>query len=164
MDFGLRTNFLDRLFEDLEKVGIDVSNLEMDHIAYKTSSEKEYFDLMPDFLKIGSLVKESIVRERRVGIFKLNKPWYYKDYTISAVELIAPKKDEIIKPGFEHAEFVLNESYKSFMKRTPNLDWDITVMNSDLFSMIKLKLMNNMQVKFHQIPILEIVEKEKLSN
>ena len=164
MVFGLRTNFLDRLFGNLRKIGVDVSSLEMDHIAYKTSSEKEYFKLKPDFLKIGSLVKESIVRERKVGIFKLNIPWHYKDYSISAAELIAPKKDEIIKSGFEHAEFVLNESYKSFMEKYRHLSWDTSVMNSDLFSMIKLKLTEDMQVKFHQMPILEIVEKENPSN
>jgi predicted metalloenzyme YecM len=164
MDFELRTHFLDRLFENLEKVGIDVSGLEMDHIAYKTSSEKEYFELKPDFLKIGSLVKESMVRERRVGIFELNKPWYYKNYKVSAVELIAPKVGEIIKSGFEHAEFVLNESYESFMGKVPKINWDTSVMNSDLFSMIKLRLTEDMQVKFHQMPILEMVKKENTSN
>ena len=160
MNFELYKDFLDRFFENFQKTGIDVSDLVMDHVAYKTSSEEEYFGLKPQFLAIGTLAKESMVRDRRVGIFKLNTPWQYKEYTIPAVELIAPKEGEVITSGFEHAEFVLNESYESFMAKYPNLSWDTSVMNSDLFSMIKLKLSQDMQVKFHQMPILEIVEKE----
>jgi uncharacterized protein len=154
--------FLDDFLERLEKVGVNVSGLEMDHIAYKTSSVDEYDVMKPKFLKVGEQVHENMVRERRVGIFKLDQPLRYKNYSIPAVELIAPKPGEIIKSGWEHAEIVLKESYESFMDKYPNLNWDTSVMNSDLFSMIKLKLGEDMQAKFHLMPILEIIKQEKV--
>lgn len=152
--------FLDEFLARVEEVGVNIAGLQMDHIAYKTASIEEYETMKPLFLELGEQVHENMVRERKVGIFKLNSPWRYKGYEISAIELIAPKPGEIIKPGWEHAELVLKESYKEFMEKYPQLNFDTSVMNSDLFSMIKLKLGEDMQAKFHLMPILEIIKKE----
>lgn len=161
MDFLTYEKFLNKLLLKIKEIGIDVSSFEMDHIAYKTSSEEEYFKLKPEFLEIGKLAKESVVRGRRVGIFALHEPWTYSQYTVIAIELIAPMRGEVVESGWEHVEFVLNESYESFMKRYPDFDWDTSVMKAASFSMIKLKLDDSMQIKFHQKDILKTVAEEK---
>jgi predicted metalloenzyme YecM len=153
--------FLDELFARLVKTGVDVKDLELDHIAYKTSSEEEYYNLLPEFKKMGNLIKENIVRERRVGHFKLFQSIIYKQYTIPAFEVIAPKVGEVIKSDWEHAEFLLTESFQNFMDHYPNLNWDTSVMNSAEFPMIKLKLGDDMQVKFPLNRLLDAIEKEK---
>jgi predicted metalloenzyme YecM len=154
------SGFLDEFLKRIGEVGIDISGLVIDHVAYRTESMDEYEKLKQEFSKIGKQVHENIVRERRVGVFKLNTPIKYKQYLIPAIEMVAPKAGEIIKPGWEHAEIVLKESYGEFMKKYLNLNWDTSVMNSDLFSMIKLRLGEDMQVKFHLMPILDIIRSE----
>ena len=39
------TPFLDRIFANLKKQNIDVSNFELDHIAYQASSNDDYDNL-----------------------------------------------------------------------------------------------------------------------
>lgn len=149
--------FLDQFFEQLAKLGIDTHDLEMDHIGYQATSEKDYLDLKPVFTQLGTLLKEDTVNGRSVGIVKLHEPWTYHKRVISVVEWYAPKKDQLVCGGWEHAEFVLRETYDSFMKKHPALDWVTTDMHSVPFSQIKLNLDDNMMVKFHLKTILEII-------
>lgn len=155
------TPFLDKVFDRLKELGVDISKYELDHIAYQASSDADYDRLMPEFLKISKLVNEAIVSNRRVGIFKLNSPFKYKNYSIPAIELIAPKEGQKCPSAAEHAEFVLDEKFDTFMKKYLNLDWDISAIDQPVFPMVKLKLADNIQVKFHYESILEIVKKEK---
>lgn len=133
---------------------IDVTGLVLDHIAYKASSDKEYDKLKPEFMEMGELVREVLVGGRRVGVFKLKKPLVYKKYRIPAVELIGPMEGEKVVSGLEHAEFVLKESFESFMKKYPDLNWDTSSINRDKYCMLKLKLREGMQVKFPEKSIL----------
>lgn len=155
-------SFLDKLFTKINELRIDVSGLELDHLGYQASSNEVYDQLKPEFLKFGEQVSENIVGGRRVGIFQLKTPLKYEIYTISAIELIAPKEDQICQTNLEHAEFVLKENFESFMKKYPNLSWDISAINQDTFPMIKLKLDTDLQVKFHSTPVLEIIKNQKI--
>jgi len=153
-------SFLDTCFEKIEEFGIDISKYELDHIAYQASSDSDYDKLMPEFLKVGKLVKEAIVGGRRVGIFELKDPLKYKSYLIPCIELIAPTKGQKCPSAPEHFEFVIDEKFEDFMKRYPNLDWDVSAIDQPVFPMIKLKLTGYTQVKFHYKPVLDIVKKE----
>ena len=150
--------FIEKILKEISNLGIDASQLQMDHVGYQTSSDHEYDGLKEEFKKFGEMVSEKIVGGRRVGIYKFFKPLKFKQYVISAIELIAPKKGQVYPSGLEHAEFVLGESFELFMKKYPNLPWDISAINQPDFPMIKLRLAENMQVKFHLTPVLEIVE------
>jgi predicted metalloenzyme YecM len=130
----------------------------MDHIGYQTSSNADYDRLKPEFQKIGELLTEDIIGGRRVGIFKLSSSLKYKQYVISAIELIAPKEGQVCPSALEHAEFVIDRDFKSFMSCYPNLTWDTSAINQDFYAMLKLKLGKTTQVKFHRIPVLEIVK------
>lgn len=148
--------FLDKLFLKLEEIGIDVSEYEMDHMAYQASSDEDYDRLKPEFLKIGEIISENIVGGRRVGVFKLKNQLTYKDYKISAIELLAPQQGQKCLSAFQHAEFVIDESFESFIKRHPGVSWDINSINRDLYPRLKLQLSEGVTVKFHLMSILDM--------
>ncbi|QQG41293.1 MAG: VOC family protein [Candidatus Woesebacteria bacterium] len=151
-------DFLDKLLQDIEAKGIDVSKYNLDHFGYQCSSDKDYDKLKPDVEKIAKLISENIVGGRRVGIFKLNNPLDYKDRKIEAVELVAPKEDQECPSALEHAEFVIDTDFDSFINKYSGLDWDLTAINQPTFPMVKLRLSDHTQIKFHLQPVLKIVE------
>jgi len=153
--------FLDKLIGDIEEKGIDISSFNLDHFGYQCFSNEDYDKLKPEFEKIANLVSENLVGGRRVGIFKLNAPLEYKNWKIPAVELVAPKEGQNCPSALEHAEFVIDEDFDSFVKKYPNFSWDLTAVNQPTFPMVKLKLSEYTQAKFHYKPVLEIVEAEK---
>jgi len=161
MDFEKYKEFLDELFSRIAKLGLDVSDLEMDHIAIKTATLDEFNELKPEIAKFAKLKQENMVRGKPVDIYELNTPWIYKNYSISAIEIIGPNIGEVVITGFEHVEFVLKNGFQDFLNKYPDLDWDTSIMNAPDFAMIKLKLGEDMQVKFHLEPILEMISHEK---
>ena len=89
------TLFIEKLLQKLNKLDVDVSKLQMDHLGYQVSSDQEYDGLKEEFKKFGEMVSEKIVGGRRVGIYKFFKPLNFKQYVILAIELVAPKKGQI---------------------------------------------------------------------
>jgi len=149
--------FLDFLTNKIAQLGIDVSRLNLDHFGYQASSDEDYGRLRPEFDKIGELLSEEIVGGRRVGIFKFFTPLDYQGHPVPAVELVAPKQGQVCPSALEHAEFVINENFESFTSKYPNLPWDKSKINQPMFPMVTLKLDDNIQVKFHYKPVLEII-------
>src|SRR4030042_3687092 len=154
-------SFLDTLISRINALGVDVSKLNLDHIGYQSSSDKEYDRLIPEFCKLGCMVNESLVGGRRVSIFKFPKPLSYKNNNIEAIELIAPKKDQVCNSMLDHAEFVIQESFEDFMKKHPNINWDVGTVNQPKFPLLKINLGDGWVVKFHYETVLEIVTNEK---
>lgn len=150
-------NFIKKILDKLDELGIDVSSLSMDHIGYQASSDNDYDKLKAEFDAIGKRVSEAVVGGRRVGIYKLNKPLRFRQYVNTAIELIAPKAGQVCPSALEHVEFVIDD-FKTFMKKYLNIQFDTSAINQTDFPMIKLKLGNNLQVKSHLTPVLEIVK------
>ena len=153
-------SFIETLLQKVNEFGIAVSDLNMDHIGYQASSNEDYDLSKKEFDMIGDLVSEKIVGGRRVGIYKLKTPLRYEQYVNEAIELVAPKEGQICPSGLEHVEFVLKEDFDSFMAKYPNVSWDTTAVNQPMFPMIKLKLSDTTQVKFHYKPVLDILKGE----
>lgn len=153
--------FIGRILGKLGTLGVDVSGLEMDHIGYQASSNEDYDRLKSEFDTIGKRVSEKIVGGRRVGIYALQTPINYKQYTIPAIELVAPKEGQVCPSGLGHVEFVLPDGFKNFLDTHPLLPWDISKINQPMFPMIVLQLNEDLQVKFHLKPVLDIVKNDK---
>jgi len=147
-------NFLDRILSKIHELKINISDLEFDHIGYTASSDENYDKIKDEFLKIANLDHEFKVGGRRVSAYKLKTPLIYKDYKIQAIELVAPKGKEIVKSGLEHVEFILDESFDTFLRKYPDLDWDTSNIDRKEYSMLKLKLDNDMQIKFPRESVL----------
>jgi predicted metalloenzyme YecM len=160
MNFEDYIPFLDKLLNQIQEKGIDISNLNLDHFGYQCDSLETYNKVKPEFLKLGEMVHENTVRGRLVSIFKLHTPIKYKNYTISALELVEPLKDQVCPSDWEHCEFVLNESFEDFLKKYPNILFDTSAISQPGFPMLKLRLSEFTQVKFHLKPVLQIVEDE----
>ena len=150
-------DFLDTLLKNINKYKIDVSKYNLDHIGYQCSSNDDYDNLKSEVNKFANLVSENIVGGRRVGIFKLNSPLKYNEWNIKALEIIAPKEGQVCPSALEHAEFVIDSDFKTFLKIYPRIPFDISKIGQPVFPMITLKLPENTQVKFHLKPVLEIV-------
>jgi predicted metalloenzyme YecM len=155
------TKFLDKFTSRVGESNIDVSNYNMDHVAYLASSANDYEEVRDELLSEGSLVHEPIIGGRRVGMIKLNKPIAYKGNNIIALEIVENKPEQVCKSGWEHAEYVVNESFDELMSKYPNLDWDRSSADRDIWAHLKLKLSDSIQLKFHKMNILETIELDK---
>lgn len=153
--------FLDIFFNKTKAFNFNLSNLKLDHIAYYTSSKEEYDKIKPEFEKLGNFYHEALIGDRRVGVSKLIKPIKRRNYEIEALELIEPKENEIHKSDWEHAEFVINENYKEFMDKYPNIEWETKSMDRPIYSHITVSLDKDTKIKFHNKSILECVELDK---
>lgn len=150
--------FLDSFFEEIQKVGLDIEGLDLDHIAYQASSSAEYDALKPELIKLGQEVSEQVIRGRRVAVYRLFEPLNYKHYRILAMELIEPKPDQNYESGFQHAEFVVRDSFETYLEKYPDIDWDTSSLTNDEFAHLKINFPNGLTLKFLQAPILELVE------
>lgn len=155
------TQFLDSFFEQINNVGLDITGLPLDHIAYQASTKEDYEQHLPEFSKLGELVSEEIIGGRRVAVVKLNEPFTYKNYSISALELIEPKEGQQCESAFQHAEFVVSQPFEDYIEQYPDIDWDTSSMGRDEFSHLKLNFENGLTLKFLQRPILELFEEKK---
>ncbi len=148
-------NFLDEWLGHIKKLGIDVSDMTLDHLGYAAESGSDYNDKKEELLEVANLAREVIVSGRRVGVFELKQPLMYKDYSISAVELLEPIVNEAQRPGFEHAEFTTKKSFANLISMYPNLNWDTKNIDRADFPRLKIVLGNGMELKFNLTPILE---------
>lgn len=151
------TAFLNLFFEQIEKAGLNISGLPLDHIAYQASSAEDYEQMLPEFSNLGELVSEEIIGDRRVAVFRLNEPIQYKNCQIPALELIEPKAGQVCDSAFQHAEFVIDKPFEEYIRQYPNIQWDTSSMHRDEFSHLKLNFDNGLTLKFLLKPILELV-------
>lgn len=154
-------SFLDQFFEQIQKAGLDITGLPLDHIAYQASSSKDYEKLLPEFSASGDLISEEIIGERRVAVFKLREPIHYKDYLIPALELIETRAGQQCESAFQHAEFVIREPFEAYIQKYPNIKWDTSSMHRDEFSHLKLNFENGLTLKFLQKPILTLLSEKE---
>ncbi len=153
--------FLDEIFVRLLRRELDVSSYELDHIGYQASSQRDYLRLRESAQRIGDLIVENSVEGRAVGLIALRSPIIYRDHAIGALEIIAPKPGQICPSAWEHAEFVIDESFETVMGRYPDFDWDTSAKDREQFPMVKLPLGDHLQVKFHHQHILALFQKYK---
>jgi predicted metalloenzyme YecM len=153
--------FLDSFFEQISKVGLDISGLPLDHVAYQATSKEDYEKLLKEFSTLGELVSEEIIGGRRVAVIKLDNPFNYREYTITALELIEPKEGQQCESAFQHAEFVTNLPFEKYIERYPNINWDTSSMHRDEFSHLKINFSNGLTLKFLSKPILQLFAEKK---
>ncbi len=150
--------FLDLFFEQIKNVGLDVSGLKLDHIAYQASSKLDYDNTKIKFNKLGREVNEEVIGGRRVSIFELSKPLIYKEHEILVLELIEDKNGQVCESALQHAEFIYPKSFENLINKYPNINWDISSMNRTEFAHLKLNFNNGLTLKFLHAPILAMFE------
>jgi predicted metalloenzyme YecM len=59
----------------------------------------------------------------------------------------------------EHVEFVIDQDFESFMRRYPDLQFDLKAITKESNPDISLKL-GEYSVKFHNLPLDKVIEEE----
>ncbi len=152
-------NFLTGLVHELEELGIPARFLFSDHLCFRVSSLQEYAFYKDQLLPHAELLTEAMVNGRPICTFKLDEPFQTDSHTVKLLELPAPKPGTLYDCGFEHAEFVISESFETFAARFPQLHFKHPgkkTLNLELC----LELVGK-QAKFHHHSLEQVIEIEE---
>ncbi len=141
--------FLNALFEHIEKTGLDVKEMELDHICYRTPSIERYKELKSELFNHGSLLTESQINGRPIVTLKLDKGISFNNRIIDVLELPAPKVSNKYKEGFEHIEFVIDCDLTTFQQRYSQIEFDESELSKVINPSLRIKF-GDMSVKFHE--------------
>jgi ubiquitin-conjugating enzyme E2 J2 len=168
-----------------DKMGIDVSHKQADHVCWRTETFQEYSELVDALRTLPddcTLLVESVVGGRPIATFRLMDPICANpNYTIDVIEIPSPKSGRPYKTGLEHVEFVIcnhqstmnDDKHRTvldeFVRKHPDLDWDLKArdkeINPDVALPVKLTDFGTCCVKFHLTSLANVIEAEKqLSN
>ena len=160
---GNYEELIDLVLKNLEDVGIDVVNREIDHIAYRAKSSNEFDKLKEKFTNdYGTFFSEKLIRGRRVCILKFNQPIKYKNFIISFLEILEPAQgDSEFKRQLEHLEIVIDDmSLSEFASKYPNVNFETKNLNNEVNPELILLFPNDANVKFHPMSIDKVIQIE----
>lgn len=166
-ELQMATDFLVRLFNALSRFSVDVSRSPLDHLCYRVSTLEEYARVKQELSGSADLLHEAQISGRPIATFLLHKPIRYQAPGESAareircIEVPAPKASKPCATGWEHAEFVIEESFEDFERRYPDLTFDRSGVAKANNPELELSLGEGIAVKFHHAPLEEIVRLEK---
>lgn len=146
--------FLDKLFVDITKSGLDLRGKVIDHIAYRTETPQEYEETKVMFNSLGEQLPESIIRERRIAVYKLRTPIKYKSWEIEAIELLEPAIGDKFKSGWEHIE-IIDKDLNKLIKKYDILKWETSGMSRVNNPELTLRFSIDKAIRFHPISIME---------
>jgi len=164
---------------------MDVSKFQADHVCYRTDSIEQYTSLV-EALKSDTneftLLVESEIGGRPIATFKLTTPIEIKSdhgaFSIDAIEIPSPKEGSPYKSGLEHVEFVVGDgshtspindeahkvALKAWIARFPSVSWNtkslVKQCNPDVSTKLELGDYGNVSVKFHLIPLEDVIKFE----
>jgi predicted metalloenzyme YecM len=149
--------FLDKIFDNLKKTGISVSELsELDHIAYRTENILQYNQIKEEISVFFSGWNEKVFGGRLILVGRFKRPLKYKQFAVKGFELLAPKNYNKFSEGLEHAEFVIEKPLPKFYQ---------TYKNNVRFNLSAYKRDENPEliidfadcaVKFHEESLLNV--------
>ena len=145
---GNPTSFLENIFHHLNTININVEKYPIDHICYRTESAAQYFHLKKELNDFCELLTESQINNRPIATFKLPVPIIYKNRKIYLLELPAPKPRSFYPAGYEHVEFVIEESLEQFIEKYSNINFDKKGMSKKINPDVRIKF-DGYSVKFH---------------
>lgn len=148
-------DFIKSKLEYLDSLGIDYSNLELDHFGYQASSTSDYNTLKEESKKIGELRHEAIVGGRHVAIFENKCPIQVGKFLVSGFELVEPKEGQVCNSHLDHIEIVWNGTFESLISTYPTAPFDTTVMNRSEYPKVSLLCEDGTSIKFHLKNILK---------
>ncbi len=114
---GDYTEFYTLQAERLQKLGIDISGLEVSHLAFRTETLAEYLVVRQKLESICSANVENTWNGRPISKLLLQEPLHLSQgTTTSLIELIPPVHQSVYKMGLEHVGIVIGETLADFAK------------------------------------------------
>ncbi len=151
--------FLRKIADNFEDSKLDVSNYQMDHIAYRATTSDSYESIMNQLKDYGNVIGVKIIRDRPISIVKLNDPLKFENYTVTCLEVLAPAQSDQFKEGLEHVEIVINDiSLEEFVTKYPHLNFE--AKGHGINPEMVLYFPDGTSVKFHSLPIEEVIKLE----
>ena len=142
-------DFLDQVFIHLDHSAIDVSSFELDHICYRVETLDLYHDLKTQLQELGTTLTESNINSRPIFTVKLFQPIVYKNRKIYCLELPSPKPGSFYKEGWEHVEFVIEDTLEAFLESYPKVSFDQKGLTKKVNADLKIQF-PGCSVKFHE--------------
>ena len=152
-------SFLEKIFKLLKQDNINISLCELDHICYRVETLEKYEELKIFLRNFGTQLTEVTIGGRFISNFKLNTPIIFDKRKIYLVELPSPKQGTNYKEVFEHVEFVISDSFDTFMKKYNTIKFDTTDLSKSFNQSITINY-ENCSVKFHQNSLEYVIKYE----
>ena len=155
------TDFVMRIEQSLQVLGIDVSHLELDHICYRTATEDAWNTACSHMSQLGTLLSDAVIAGRPIHTYRLHTPIRVNSRAIHLVELPAPKGRSPYPTGLEHAEFVVDQSLEAFLREHPGILFDTKTIKKSINRDVKLILEPGITVKFHEQSLADVIRLEQ---
>lgn len=173
--------FLDAVQTGLLENHMDVRHYYPDHICWRTEAIEEYSELVSALRSSEdyTLLIESEIGGRPIANFQLKEGIPFGDRLVDIVEIPAPKDGSPYKSGLEHVEYVICGDNKpsspqndnthqtilnEFMRKFPTFEWNTKAKdketNPDVKTNIELADFGTCSVKFHLMPLDEVIKYE----
>jgi len=157
--------FMDQIFANMKEAGIsleDVNAEEIDHIGVRTVSTEQYNQVYSEITnsELVGLTHTVDIRGRKVTTFALLEFFKYKDFKISALELLEPAEgDAGYEFGPQHIEIVTKKSLEEIEQMYPQVKWKLARPESHNPE-LSTKFEDQTAIKFHPITLLNAVRYE----
>ncbi len=152
--------FLAMVLARLQQLGLDMAELQADHLCYRVGSAVCYQEMQSELAGLGVLLGKSIVGGRPIATYRLHEPVRVQGQVVDVVELPAPKPGSPYPEGFEHAEFVVAGELEDLLRTHPGLDWDTGGLHKAHNPELRLRL-GAASAKFHRTALAELIAAEK---
>ncbi len=153
------STFLALLRAHLERIGLPVADLQPDHLCYRTDTMERYRSLRDGLFAQNTLLGEHFIGGRPIATFRMAVGHPFGGHVIDVVELAAPKPDRPYAEGWEHAEFVVPEDLRCFVRRHDHLPWDLGSADKAHGGEVRLSF-GTISVKFRRMPLAKAIALE----
>ncbi|MBI3980925.1 VOC family protein [Candidatus Microgenomates bacterium] len=148
--------FSDMLFH-LDNLKINVKNFPLTHICYRVATFPEYESIREQIIPLGKSFSETIFNGRPITLVILKQPLVFKEgFSVSLLELPAPKMSHRYPTGLEHAGFFVGETLPQF-KRQYKTVLTGTKDRGKYSQPAFVTLKNGSVVKFYERTLLDVV-------
>ncbi len=156
-DYG---TFVSGLSQKLYTVGINISSMELSHIAYRTETIEEYEVLRDQIAAycIGNV--ENVWNGRPISKLLLREPLVLKGgFEVSLIELIPPVHQRHYPMGMEHIGVVIGKTFEKFKEQHKEIITGQQDQGPFCYP-VYITFENNTTVKFYRYSLKDVVEKE----
>ena len=119
--FGDLSQFEQKILQITQTIGLDLSQFQIDHLAVRMNTVETALEWRDLLLENATLLKESEVNGRPIGLFELHQAVKIGEQFVKIVELPFPKRKIYPVEGWEHIEVVVpfleKESVEAWIAR-----------------------------------------------
>ena len=139
--------------------GIDLKGYPIDHLCYRVETLEDYERMKQQLMRLSKGFLENAHHGRPISKFLLREPLQVDGYSIPVIELPAPRLGQNTKTVLEHLEMVVGEDYPSLKNKHESL-WSGIDDSGEFNQPVYITFENGNSVKFHRLPITEVVRLE----